>query len=396
MKAIQTILIILFMLTLSGCWNSKELDQISITTAIGIDKKDNTYNVSVQLLNNDEIASNNAVGQRLPVVTLQVGSGSTIFESMRMLTTTSPRKINTSHLRILVIGEEMAKEGIGQMLDVFSRDHELRSDFNILVAKNTTARELLQVLTPLEKIPANKLYSSLVSSAKNWGITSNIDLHQLIYDLVDPGKEPVLSSVHIKGNPVLGKSRSNLNSVIPPTVLQYQGLAVFHKDQLAGWFTDRESKGYNYALGNIDSSIVVLPCQAEGLMSIELIRTKANIKANFMGEHPEANVHVQVEGNIGEVSCPMNLNTTQTIQTIEQQLSEEIKQTIQDAVNKAKSYKSDIFGFGTAVHRANYKKWNLMKDHWDQVFVDLPVHVTVQAKIKETGSVVESFIDTME
>lgn len=391
----RALVFILIMLISTGCWNRKELDEISIATAIGIDKKDDHYSVSVQLLNSDEIASSRGVGQRMPVVTLQLSSGNTIFESYRKLTTSSPRKILSSHLRVLVLGEGLAREGISKVLDIMSRDHELRSDFNILLARNATANEILQVLTPLEKIPANKLYTSLISSEKNWGVTSDVDLHQLIYDLVDQGKDPVLSSIHIKGNQQLAKSRANLNNVLPPATLEYESLGVLHKDQFVGWLTDRESKGYNYALGKLQSTIVVLPCQG-GKMSVELISTRSKIKAKFIDGHPEAFVNIQAEGNIGEVACQMDLSSTYTIQAIEEQLNEEIKQTVLDSIAKAKSYQSDIFGFGTALHRANYKQWNLIKDNWDQTFVDLPVQVTVHSRIRRTGSVVESFIDRME
>ncbi|CAH1228694.1 Spore germination protein B3 [Paenibacillus allorhizoplanae] len=392
----RAVLIVLILLIITGCWNRKELDQISIATAIGIDKQGEHYDISVQLLNSDEITSSKGVGQRQPVVTLQISSGSTIFESFRKLTTSSPRKILSSHLRVLVLGEELAGEGISKVLDILSRDHELRSDFNILLARNATANDILQVLTPLEKIPANKLYSSLVSSEKNWGVTSNVDLHQLIYDLVDPGKDPVLSSVHIKGDQKKAKSRENLNSVLPPATLEYKSLGVFHKDQFVGWLTDRESKGYNYALSNLQSTIVALPCQAGGKMSIELMSSRSKIKARFVDQQPQAFVNVQAEANIGEIACKLNLNSTYTIQAIEEQLNEEIKQTILDAVGKAKAYRSDIFGFGAALHRSNYKQWNHMKDNWEQAFVDLPVQVTVHARIRRTGSVVESFLDQME
>ncbi|KRF07136.1 hypothetical protein ASG89_17460 [Paenibacillus sp. Soil766] len=393
----RAIVLLLILMLATGCWNRKELDEISIATAIGIDKKGDNYSISVQLLNTDEITSTKGGNQRMPVVTLQLSSGNTIFESFRKLTTSSPRKILSSHLRILVIGEDVAKEGIANVLDLLSRDHELRSDFNILLARNATANDILQVLTPLEKIPANKLYSSLISSEKNWGVTTNVDLHQLIYDLVDAGKDPVLSSIHIKGDSLKAKSRENLSSVLPPATLEYKGLGVFHRDHFVGWLTDRESKGYNYAINNIKSTVIALPCQqSKGLMSIELMSSRSKLKVKFVDNQPRVFINLRAEANIGEVACELDLNSTKTIQAIEEQLNEEIKGTILDSVAKAKSYKSDIFGFGAAIHRANYKQWHLMKDNWDQTFAHLPVEVTVQSKIRRTGSVVESFIDKME
>jgi spore germination protein KC len=114
----KAVLVTLIMMIVTGCWNRKELDQISLATAIGIDKKGDAYDISVQLLNSDEIAGNKGGGQRLPVVTLQIGRGETVFESFRKLTTSSPRKILSSHLRIIVLGEDMAEEGIAKVLDL--------------------------------------------------------------------------------------------------------------------------------------------------------------------------------------------------------------------------------------------------------------------------------------
>ncbi|OPH47338.1 hypothetical protein BC351_40335 [Paenibacillus ferrarius] len=197
----------------------------------------------------------------------------------------------------------MAKEGIAKVLDGLSRDHELRTDFYILVARNATANEVLRTLTPLEKIPANKLFTSLEASEKNWGVSSKVDLHQLIFDLVEKGKDPILAGIHIKGEASAGQSHLNLNSVVPSTILEYQGLAVFHKDKLVGWLGSKESKGYNYIRGNIKSTIVRLACPEGGDLAVELINTTHRIKGMIVNGHPEVNVSVQAESNIGEVEC---------------------------------------------------------------------------------------------
>ncbi|REE93163.1 spore germination protein KC [Paenibacillus taihuensis] len=394
-KGLLCALVLAASLMLTGCWNRKELNELSIATAFGFDKNEKQYSVSVQLINPSEIAAAKGSG-RSPVITVQESRGRTIFESIRQMTTTTPRKIYASHLRILVIGEDLAREGIAKVLDGLSRDHELRTDFYIIVAKKATAKDVLRVLTPLAKIPADKLFSSLEAAERNWGVTAKIDLHELIYDLVDKGKDPVLAGIHIIGNPEHGQSQANVRLVSPQTVLRYEGLAVFHKDRLVGWFNGEQSKGYNYILGNIQSTIVRLPCQTGGSLNIELIHTTHKLKGKFVNGHPEVQVSVRVEGNIGEVECGMPLGENKAIALLEKELRDEIKSTIVSSVKRAKFYKSDVFGFGAAIHRADYRAWNRLKDHWDDEFVRMPVHVKVYAKIRRTGSVVESFLERME
>ena len=378
----------------TGCWNRNELNEISIATAFGFDKNAEQYSVSVQIINATEIATNKGSGGRAPVVTLQM-PGRTIFEAVRALTTKTPRKIYSSHLRILVIGEDLAREGIAKVLDGLSRDHELRTDFYIIVARNTSANQVLQILTPLERIPTDKMYSSLEASQHNWGVTAKVDLHQLIYDLVDRGKDPVLAGIRIEGNPRRGGTRTNLGSSSPSALLTYEGLAVFHRDKLVGWLNAKQSKGYNYVRGNVRSTIVPLPCTTGDDLDIELIHASHRIKGKIVNGKPEVNVNIRAEGNIGEVECDMKLATNEAIALLEQELNEQIKDAIEAAVARAKHFKSDIFGFGSAIHRADFKAWNRMESDWEDEFVRMPVHVTVNAKLRRTGSVVESFLERM-
>ncbi len=139
MKRILTLLFlqIVFIIILTGCWSKREIDELSIATAIGIDKTEDGYIVSAQLINPGEVASEKATNRT--AVTTYRTSGETVFEAFRRLTLETPRKVYNGHLRILIFGEEMAKHGIGKILDFFSRDHEMRTDFYIVVAKNTKA-----------------------------------------------------------------------------------------------------------------------------------------------------------------------------------------------------------------------------------------------------------------
>lgn len=119
------------------------------------------------MLNPSEIAAastGGGSGYDTPVTTYST-SGEIVFEALRKLTQQVPRKIYLSHIRLIVIGEDVAKEGIYNVLDFLSRDHEMQTNFYIIVSKESKAKDILNVLTSIEKIPANKLYdSTLVSS----------------------------------------------------------------------------------------------------------------------------------------------------------------------------------------------------------------------------------------
>ncbi|WFD09643.1 Ger(x)C family spore germination protein [Tepidibacter hydrothermalis] len=385
---IPFILIILISL-LTGCWSRREINELSIASAVGIDKSKDGYLVTVQLINPGEIASKTAT-TRTAVTTYRT-SGETIFEALRRLTLETPRKIYLGHIRLLVFGEEFARNGIGKALDIFSRDHEIRTDFYIMVAKNEKAEKLLNILTPVEKIPAGKMYSSLEMSSDSWAPTKTVQLDELINSLISEGKNPVLTGVFIKGDPKTGMDIRNVEKVDSPTTVQICNLAAFKKDKLVGWLNEPQSKGLNYIEGNVSSTVFNVPCSNKEKLAVELIRTKVKVNGKVENEEPKINIELLAEANISDVECKIDLSKPENIYKLEQKVAQRIKNVMEQAVKKAQNdFKSDIFGFGEAIHRADPKAWKKLKKDWGKEFEDLTVNIHVTAKIRRKGTITKS------
>ncbi|MCY9669707.1 Ger(x)C family spore germination protein [Paenibacillus alginolyticus] len=379
-------------LLLTGCWNRRELNELSIAVAMGLDvSKDNQYTVSVQLVNPGEIASKKSGGGTgTPVSTFQ-SQGHSVFEALRRMTTKLNRKVYLSHLRMVVIGEELARRGIADSIDILSRDHEMRTDFFIVVAKKARAEQVLEILTPQEKIPANKLYSSLEMAEKSWAATGKITLDRVIDDLQSEGKNPVLTGLLMIGSPNEGKTADNLKSSAVPALLQYNGLAVFKSDKLIGWLNENESKGYNYIQGKVKSTVIVNKCPG-GVMEVELIRTKTKVRGALTSEgRPQIDIDLHAEGNVGNVACDIDMLDPSSIQQIEQMTERNIKERIMEAVRTTQThFKTDVLGFGEAVHRSSPDYWKKSKQNWDSIFTDLTVHATVAVDIRRVGTTNQS------
>lgn len=390
-KNLTLFIILMVSITLlTGCWNRREINELSIATAIGIDKSEEGYLVTVQLINPAEIASEKA-STRTSITTYRT-SGETVFEALRRLTLETPRKVYWAHLRLLVFGEEIAKDGIRKTLDFIVRDPEIRSDFYIIIARNEKADKFLNILTPVEQIPANKVFSSLKMSEKAWASTYHVQLDELVSSLVSEGRNPVLTGAIIKGDPEIGMDINNLHKVDPPTTLQIRYIAAFKKDKLVGWLNENESKGYNYIVGHVSSTIVNIPCSGDSKAAIELIRTKATVKGKVEYGEPKIVVEISTEGNVGEIECEVDLSKPENIYKLETKVEKEIKGEIEAAIKKCqKDLKSDIFGFGEAIHRADPKAWKELKTNWDNEFENLEVNIKVTVKIRRTGTITKSF-----
>lgn len=131
----------------------------------------------------------------------------TVYESLRKFNLISSRSPYLGHIRVLVIGEELAREGVGETLDVIKRSREPRMDFYVMVARKTTAENVLKVLTPLDRLPATKLFSSLDKSYRISSKTVAVTLDQFIEDLLLQGESPVLTGVEVEGDPEAGSEK---------------------------------------------------------------------------------------------------------------------------------------------------------------------------------------------
>lgn len=389
----------------TGCWSRRELNELSIVTGMGIDKAGDDYLLSAQIIRPNAIAGKGAQGQASGVAQIInfETRGKTVFEAMRKMSTQVARRMYFSHLRLLAIGDQFAKEGIGPVLDYFSRDHEIRSDFNIVVVHKDKAEDLLDILTPLETIPALKIHQSIEVSERIWGHTILTTIDELIGQIISSGKEPVLSGIEIKGSHEKGEKTIELQSSDPEAILQHIHLSVFKRDKLIGWLTSEESLGTNFVLDKIKSTIIPVPCSKDKnngkqlYISAEIMHSKTKNKAEIIDNEPTISVDINTEASIGDVPCTIDLTKSENITKIERKLEKEIKKKVEKTIKTVQTkFKSDIFGFGEVIYRKDPKLWKKLEKKWDQHFATLPVEVNVKVKILRTGTTNNSFLKNMK
>ncbi|WP_173917664.1 Ger(x)C family spore germination protein [Halobacillus sp. Marseille-Q1614] len=378
---------------LSGCWDSREMDDLGIGVALGIDKtEEGKYVVYVQLINPSEIATE-APSTR-PPVSLYKEEGDTLFEALRKMTTTSPRRVYLSQLRLVVLSSALAEEGILSTLDFLYRDHNMRTSFFLTVAKDSNVEDILSVITAYEKIPANKVMDTLKNAEESWAATHGVNIDDVISDIHSKGIHPVMTGVTMKGSEEIGNNISNVENIDSPTRLEVDNLAIFKGDRLIGWLNEDESKGYNDIAGNVKGTIVNLPCEeGEGKVAIEIIRTQAAIESEMNNEKPAIIVSLEAEANVGEVQCDIDLSKIKTIKKLDEQLEKTLKDRMELAIDSAQEkYKSDIFGFGNSIHRQHPKYWKKVEKSWDEHFPELDVKVDVSTDIRRKGTTAQPAI----
>ena len=131
MRKIIILLIPIFFLT--GCYDYRELSDLAIITAVSIDKVDDNLEVTIQVVNPKKEQDTTSTNE--PDFVTYTSYAKTVQEALRKVVNDSPAKLYASHMELLVISEEVAKNYLNEILDFFSRDPEPRSEINIFIAK---------------------------------------------------------------------------------------------------------------------------------------------------------------------------------------------------------------------------------------------------------------------
>jgi spore germination protein KC len=383
-RIILIILIVLFStLFTTACWNRVEVNERAIVAGIGIDKakEEGKINITVQLIIPARIKGPaQGATRETEAVWVASSTGRTVFDAVRNFTLRSGRRLFWAHSMVIVIGEEIAKEGIDRVVDWFERhpDYYLRSW--VLVARGD-AKKIMESKPELEMIPAYEI----VDIAKGSIATSKViplNLKNFIGILSDnnrsaytAGIEEIVSFEIEKGE----KVRS----------FRLASTAVFKGFKLKEWLDAYETRGLLWVTDKVKGGIIIVECPLDPnkLISLEIIRSSSKIKPEIKDGNLIITVEVTEEGIVGETRVPCDVLLPHAIERLEKEKEELIRREINIVVNKAQELNTDIFGFSEAVYRSLPKEWKKLEGKWDEIFPEIEVKVEVNAKIRRIGLV---------
>ncbi|MBY0013360.1 Ger(x)C family spore germination protein [Paenibacillus typhae] len=397
-RTVNTLLpLMLISMLLSGCWERQELNELAFVLALGIDKADEGYKITMQVVIPSAISSQSGGGAGsggVPVASYSF-TASTIYEALRKFNMTVSRSAYMGHIRVLVIGEPLAREGVGPTLDVLKRSREPRMDFYVMVAKGGTAEEALNVLSALDKIPANKLFNALDKSYKISARTVAVTLDRFIEDLLYQGTNPVLTGVEVIGDPDAGGAKANTERTNPKTKLRYESVAVFKKDKMLGWLSEAEVAGYNYITNNVKKNTGHVKGNADSFVVIEALRSTTRRKVRIIDGKPHIYLDIEAICNVEEVTGKERLDAERDILELEKKAEERIVRRMEQSVEQINErFNVDIFGFGKSIFEANPKVWaKLQEQSGDDYLKSLPVHYKATVIINRIGAIDNSFVD---
>lgn len=376
---------ILLTLVLSGCWDRDELNDLAIVLAAGVDYVDGMYEVSVQTIDPSQ-TSKSPKGNRSAAI-LYSEKGPTLVEAARKMTIKRSRLNYTGHIRLYLIGESVARRGITEALEVGFRLPSIRPDYYIAIARGYTAKEILSLITPFEQIPAIDFVKSLAISEAVWAPTTAVKALDMERILLSDSRQPVLTGITVTGDFRSGQTAGNVNQPKSHAEYEYTGLGVIKNDKLVGWMNESDSKSYTYVHNLVKSTIASTECpNSSQPFAIELTRVHTSLKPLVRSGEPVMKLAMQVEANLAEVHCDIDLTKEASIAKLEDLMREKMKSVMSNGISHVqRQYGADIFGFGEAFYRKYPKQWRTWHKDWEARFRELPIEFEIDYRIQRMG-----------
>jgi spore germination protein KC len=390
------ILLIGISLLLTGCWDQRELSTITIVTGMAIDKgKNGNFKLTIESINETELYDQTATGNS-PSVLFSL-EGETIAELAYKMNIGFSKSVIYSHMRTLVVSEAIAESGMMEFLDTFERSRELRDDFDVILAKEGEAADILQVVYTFQKSSSLKIMSQLESATKGWGSTPNVKVKDLISALTSPGRQPVMTAVRIQGKPKKGESVDNMKKTRPDAIVVIDSMALFKGEKLVGFLSVEDTRNYLWTQNQIENTSISIPCGGNQFAAIRITDSKTTVKGRIKNGKPKIGVDIVMEGAIYGSTCKGHMDDPKTYKKLDELTNQYVREKVSKTIQTVQDdYGVDIFGFGEVVYRQDYKQFKKVADHWDEAFKDAEIDVSVDTMIRRAGLRTNGVFDRMK
>jgi spore germination protein KC len=381
------LLSLVFCLTLSGCTVGKrELNDLALVLAVGLDKgsKESTIKVTTQIVRPVDARGQTGApsGQTGDPIWSASAEGETIFQAIRNLSTFSSRRVFWAHNFIIVINEDLAREGIGDIIDFFTRNPELRMRTWVVVTPDP-ASQVVSTMTGLEVVPGESMdqlfrYAPISAQAPR---TQMLDL-QSAY--LSDSAEPILARARLISRGVSNKKPGQAGAY---KQVELAGAGVFKHDKLIGIIKPVEVRRVLPFLERMDNGVLVVPCpdKPNKKMTVELRNHKFSVHPSYKKNTPVFDITFKTTGSIVEAPCPLSLEDRKKVKDLEATMEKILKNEFRTVIDKAqKKYKSDFLQLGKVFENKYPMEWRRMASDWEEIFPKAKVRINTKVEVNDT------------
>jgi len=373
-KLIRRVLILLILeiqlLTLAGCWDSQDIEEMSIPIVGGYDLVDPVKDKDVitdglvvtGVFPNLSPETDNKVRVE-PIIGLTTG----MTRYTRDLG--SPEIFVPGMLQVGIFGEDLAKKDVNKIIDNLFRTAKIKNTLYLAVAEGR-ADELLKM--PVKDYQNIGIYLlGLLRHAQQRSYMPSVTLHEFGVNSILPGRNPILPIIKTEGSEIT-----------------FTGIGVFRKSELItkldlkdarSLFLLRREKGQ----GRIPFIVIKNEKQVD-TGTVE-VTNSGKVRVEPVGDDFIFDIKIKLTGTLIEHENEESLQKQpERLQDIEQTVAADIEQDCRDFIKKMQEeLKVDCID----INKYALAKWrNELEDQIDNDFIEkVKINVEVEVHLKNTG-----------
>lgn len=366
------ILLLFFLIFLSGCWDFAEVDRRAFVTTIGIDDGPGSkVLVSVQIPNPHKMIPllNATSGEDSRNFSLISTTASTVNEALNILLTKTYRNLVIEQNKSIIIGAKVFEnDNVTDLIDHLTRNPKAPLQALVFICKDATAKSILEA-TPVQEVLPGLMFVQSAQTTFKYDRTFYIPIWRFEQRLIHSAKDayaPLIS--------------------FDPTETTYveAGLAVFNGSRLVGELTPHETQLFGIITGMMSQGGMTFSLSL-GEVTLANLNSKSKIRILLKDGRPYYSIKIFISANISELIKRSNgFMTPQKVIEIEREIEKVLKTELSKVVKKLQKLNSDVLDFGEELRVQHQRYWN--QTEWKQEYPTVQYNIDVKVRIRKTGA----------
>jgi spore germination protein KC len=359
------------LISAGGCWSSNEIQDLAIVLGIAIDEAHDRgeYEITIQIARPGTLkgdASDNTEDRYFNESTIGYG----LDESLSRLNLQTSRRIYVSHTEMIAVCENVAKEGLEDILDYFYRSTPLRFSIPMVICRSK-AREFFEKTPKMELLPVSRM--SKILWAQEFGPEPrNNTIADFLCDVLSNTTAAVVPILALEGERVI-----------------LDGTAVFNGQKMIGELDMDDSKWLFLMIGELTGGTLDIKLPDDKYITVTVVRCESDIQPRYENGRFSIFVNSYLSLRIADTNMDIRVDSVEEREKIEKLISEEITRRMLNIIAKSRDLKSDIFGFGEVLYSNFPKEFEPLIDGWDKLYLELPVTLQVRTVLQSTGDILQ-------
>lgn len=365
------ILFISICLILTACTETKLLERISIVTLIGYDKEEDLLSATAVVRQiNPEFQSN---------IEIHSETAATSKESKLKVDLETAKKLGTGQLRVVLFGDELAKEGLEEAVHTLSMNPEIATSIYLSVVEGETKTLLENKYENITDV-GQHIFNLLDHNIKQQQMISST-FHEIERDISSPLRDFAL--------PIIKKIEEYID---------ISGVALFKEGKMVGNLPATDVFYIMLTRKDIKDGTAQLVLPAELVnhskhppdnppddlpIAIDAINSKRKLKITDHNKN-EIDLNITLDCRLVEIHSSLSVGDKKITEKIEEEINKKMESEIKRIIEYSQEVNSDIFGFGEHFY-AKVRKSKLNEEKWRELYPEMKVNVKVDTEIIRNG-----------